>query len=467
MKRIVAYCRVSTQEQAVDSHALDQQISRVKDAGAVEIFADILSGTKANRKQFKRLKEAIKDGDIDEVVVTRVDRIARSVIQVRNFAQACLDHGVNLKILDQSIDLSTPHGKLMLNMLSSVAEWEVDLLRDRVVHGIKHMQKEGRVAGVVPFGYRRSHNEKYEPDDTLYKDTGKTRWEVAQDIVHAFLTVGSVRGACRELEKIYGVKDPGTPRWHQGEFPREIGLKYWLENPVLRGHTGYYYRSRDKEVQLLPNTHQALISPDMWEEIQKNLSIHTRKLKKDAPPHPLAGLVYCGRCGGKYKAIRYEKGRHKKRSLTRWYCNAHHTPTVKCDGYGGVRNEVLENIVIAALIQKSSQLSQRMDDAITSDVPESPELQEARSALAALEMMPQNQFLEESKKALRNKIVLLEQEMLGKATNKVTLHNDLSSVIENPQYWEYLRSTGDLRRTFRKFVEKIVVREEIEVKLLL
>lgn len=77
--RVVGYARVSSPEQADDSQALEQQIARLKEAGATEILSDVESGSKDNRVEFQRLMSLVLDGAIDEVIFTRIDRLTRSL----------------------------------------------------------------------------------------------------------------------------------------------------------------------------------------------------------------------------------------------------------------------------------------------------------------------------------------------------------------------------------------------------
>ena len=80
--RILGYSRVSKREQAEGTHALEQQIARLEKAGAIEIYTDIQSGTRDDRRQFNQVMELVKSKHIDEVIVTRIDRPGRSLLSV-------------------------------------------------------------------------------------------------------------------------------------------------------------------------------------------------------------------------------------------------------------------------------------------------------------------------------------------------------------------------------------------------
>ena len=454
MSLIVGYARVSSTEQSENSHALEQQRQRLVDNGVSYIIQDVKSGATARRKGLQELISLVKVKEIREVVITRIDRLTRNLTDLREFAQLCQANGVNLRILDQALDLSTPHGKMMLNMLGSLAEWERDLLIDRVNKGISHQQKELRVSGVVPFGYRRNKDGKYEPSLDLYKATCKVTWQVARHLVDIFLTVGTVRGTVREFELIYGTEESIKGRGvNVGKYPPGyIGLKYWLQNPVLRGHTSYYYRSRTLDTILTPNSHQCLIDDKEWSEIQRHLQIHERvKKRPDKEPLPLAGLVYCGLCGYRCKAF---QKRTKKGLDYYWLCSKRYEPTAKCAGCKSIKNSLLEIQVISGLIERAEELANSINLDL-SPLVDSPELLAARNSLSSMESLPKNVYLDEAITALRNQIRILELTQQEKNSVSHSLRDELTESCRDIDFWDYLKEVNDLRRRFRKFVLRV------------
>ncbi|MEH1931548.1 recombinase family protein, partial [Nostoc sp.] len=142
MERLdIGYARVSSREQAEDTNALEQQISRLDDAGAKHILSDVEKGKKDDRPQYQELMRLVEAGKVKTVFITRIDRITRSLPTLRKIVDVFQKYDVNLVILDQKLDLSTPQGKLMLNMLGVLAEWEVDLLSERIKRGKEHQRK--------------------------------------------------------------------------------------------------------------------------------------------------------------------------------------------------------------------------------------------------------------------------------------------------------------------------------------
>ena len=131
---IYGYARVSTKGQATDGNSLEAQSEELKAAGATEIFSDTYTGTTTDRPELKRLLSELKEGD--GVVVTKLDRIARTARQGLELVDQLNDLGVSVRILNMGgvID-GSPLGRLMRTMLFAFAEFERDLIVERTQEG--------------------------------------------------------------------------------------------------------------------------------------------------------------------------------------------------------------------------------------------------------------------------------------------------------------------------------------------
>ncbi|WDR00859.1 recombinase family protein [Devosia sp. J2-20] len=137
----IAYARVSTNGQNEAA-----QIDILLRHGAEEVFVDKASAT--TREGRPKLAEAMKfarKGDV--LMVTRLDRLARSVSDLHAISKELEAKGVDLIASEQNIDTTTPHGRLMFNMLGAIAEFETDLRKDRQLEGIAKAKSEGRYKG--------------------------------------------------------------------------------------------------------------------------------------------------------------------------------------------------------------------------------------------------------------------------------------------------------------------------------
>ena len=135
------YARVSTNDQD-----LTLQIDALEKADCSVIRKEKVSGTKLdNREELNTLLDFIREGD--ELVVTRIDRLARSLKDLQNIVHELTEKGVHLSATEQSINTSTPEGKCFLDMLGVFAEFETRLRHERQMEGIKKAKEKGVYKG--------------------------------------------------------------------------------------------------------------------------------------------------------------------------------------------------------------------------------------------------------------------------------------------------------------------------------
>ena len=145
---IYGYARVSTAGQERTGNSLDEQCQELEKAGCQEIVAEQYTGTTMNRPKFKELIDKLQDGDT--LVVTKLDRFARSAGDGSKLARALLKRGISLNILNMGqVSNNTTTGRLMLNILLAFAEFERDMIVERTQAGkaiarTKDGFKEGR-----------------------------------------------------------------------------------------------------------------------------------------------------------------------------------------------------------------------------------------------------------------------------------------------------------------------------------
>ena len=137
---VVGYARVSSAGQS-----LEVQQEKLVSYGVDKLFAEKLSGTTAARPELKSCLDYIREGDV--LVITELDRLARSTLHLHKIVNDLNERGVGFKVLDQSIDTTTKEGRLLFSILASLAEFETELRAERT--------NEGRIAAMergVKFG---------------------------------------------------------------------------------------------------------------------------------------------------------------------------------------------------------------------------------------------------------------------------------------------------------------------------
>lgn len=145
------YCRVSTMKQGKDGNSLEAQKELLLSAGADEIFEEKFTGTKIDRPELDKLLEKIQPGDM--LIVTKLDRIARSISKGTELIEKLIDMGVTVNILNLGVLDNTPSSRLVRNIFLAFAEFERDMIVERT--------SEGREIARLKEGYREGRPKKF------------------------------------------------------------------------------------------------------------------------------------------------------------------------------------------------------------------------------------------------------------------------------------------------------------------
>jgi predicted site-specific integrase-resolvase len=498
--KIVGYARVSTREQAVDSKALEQQSARLRAAGATEIFTDIQSGKKDNRPALKELLSLVKEGKIKEVISTRIDRVARSLVKLRECIDIFVEAGTNLRFLDQQMDLNTSQGKLLANILGALAEWEVDLLSERVRHGKRYRRSQELVCDCYPWPYEIVDGKYHlidqpflclletRPDNylELYQENsweklpGLTKKQVARDCIEIFLREKGLTRAVKAIFGKYGIVKRNVKRNGSDGILHwtPSGLRSWLTNPVLCGHTVYSKRvatSKGKRKrnhpdnwQVVKNTHleHRLMTDEEALEIHQIIKFNTRighpSFNND--PNRLevyreytyqSGLVFCAECGSKCLS------KHANRPPGYFYFACRYSG-MGCGNRKSISKQKIESALIKALVQKSSVIDQEADPSVLVSPSKSETLKKLEYQLSALEMIPNfDPDLEKLKEKTRQQIAEeINPFASGSLLDKTA--EELIRAGNNLAIWNTL-SNDDKVKIYPKLVGRITIRHgEVE-----
>ncbi len=162
---IIGYARVSSIGQS-----LDVQMDKLTEYGCDKVYQEKISGTNAQRTELKKCLDYVRDGDV--LVITKLDRLARSTLHLHKIIDELNSKNVGFKVLDQSIDTTTKEGRLMFAILASIAEFETELRKERQMEGIEKAKSKG-----VQFGRKAkltstqvSQLQKKRSDGVLIKD---------------------------------------------------------------------------------------------------------------------------------------------------------------------------------------------------------------------------------------------------------------------------------------------------------
>lgn len=140
---ILGYARVSTADQN-----LDAQLDALKAAGAEKVFSDKVSGSLRHRPELDKLLDQLRSGDI--VVVTKYDRLARSLKDLLEIVDVVASKGAGFRSLAEDIDTTTSAGRLVFHVFASIAQFERERIAERTREGLEAARRRGRVGGRPP-----------------------------------------------------------------------------------------------------------------------------------------------------------------------------------------------------------------------------------------------------------------------------------------------------------------------------
>lgn len=140
---ILGYARVST-----DDQLLDAQQDALTAAGAERIFSDKITGSSRSRPELDRMIEQLRDGDV--VVVTKYDRLSRSLKDLLEIVETIRAQGAGFRSLAEDIDTTTPAGRLVFHVFASIAQFERERISERTKEGLAAARKRGRIGGRPP-----------------------------------------------------------------------------------------------------------------------------------------------------------------------------------------------------------------------------------------------------------------------------------------------------------------------------
>lgn len=152
--RVIGYCRVSTSEQGDSGAGLEAQEAKIHAEVAhrgwelVDVRHDVASGKSMRRRdELGRTLRDLRDGYADAIVVAKLDRLSRSVLDFASIMETAKDEGWSLVVLDLAVDTTTTNGKLIANIMIALAQWERELIGDRTRAALEAVRARGTKVG--------------------------------------------------------------------------------------------------------------------------------------------------------------------------------------------------------------------------------------------------------------------------------------------------------------------------------
>lgn len=373
--KVYLYTRVSTTMQ-IDGYSLDAQKTKMKafcDYNEYEIAGEYEDAGKSGKSiegriAFNQMMDDIKSGkdEVSYVLVFKLSRFGRNAADVLATLQVMQDFGVNLICVEDGIDSSKDAGKLMISVLSAVAEIERENIRVQTMEGRMQKAREGKWnGGFAPYGYSLI-------DGKL--EVNEEEAVAIRTIFDQYVNTDlEANGIAKYLEN-HGIhkiaRQNGTNPLFDAALIRRI-----IQNPVYSGKISYgrrrtekvhgtrneYRQVRKDDYLLVDGLHEALVSEEVWEQAQVKVAAQAKKYEKvnrdkGEKIHLLSGILKCPACGsGMYgnKAIKKRKdGSNYKDFYYYGYKHRNMTRGHKCD----YRRQVHEEMLDAAVAEVISKL---------------------------------------------------------------------------------------------------------------
>ncbi|MCT1905253.1 recombinase family protein [Oceanobacillus sojae] len=359
-RRVAAYCRVSTDDEDQLS-SYKSQVTYYKDLinnNPEWVFAGIyadeaITGTQTvKREDFQRMINDCMNGDIDMVITKSISRFARNTLDTLKYVRMFKEKDIAVFFEDEKINTLTMDGELLLVVLSSVAQQEVENISANVKKGLKMKMSRGEITGFQGcIGYD------YNPEDRTLTINEKEA-EIVRYIFERYVQGAGGKMIAKELEALGYKTKKGNTKWQDGTILRIIkNEKYkgdllmgktFTVDPITKRRLSNF---GEEDQYYITNHHEPIVSAEIFEKAE---AIRTRRNKnklrvdrnggkreKYSRKYPFSSLLECPYCGSKLSRRSWHSGSsHNKRI---WHCmtsskkGKQHCPESK-----GIQEEIIE-----------------------------------------------------------------------------------------------------------------------------
>lgn len=440
-KHTALYIRVSTDAQREEGYSIEAQTEMLEGYCKSRLIKNYefyidggFTGSSIERPEVKRLIDNVKRGLIEAVIVYKLDRLSRSQKDTLYLIEDVFNpNSVSFVSLNENMDTSTPIGRAMLGIMSAFAQLERETIRERTRLGMRERVKSGlwMGGGNVPFGYDYDKNK-------------------------GILVPNEDAETVRKMYDLY------LQGYSMMKIAQTVGLKYErMAEQILKRKTnaGYIkYNGVDYK-----GKHESIISEDLYNKVMELMADRSRK-NLTTSKSLLAGLIYCGVCGAKF---RYQKWGNKGYKV---YCYSqdkgkpHLTRDENCDNHKIWADDV-ENVVISDMFKMARQTIQddKVDDKSTDIV----DMLKQQYELTARKIKNLYNLYANDEDELLLQTIEENQEELARLSAQLTKERERGEEYAKSQKeykrlltlkdaWIYM-TKQEKQNILRSFIEKIVV----------
>jgi site-specific DNA recombinase len=304
--KCIIYIRVSTDEQAKHGYSIAAQkekleafcVSQGWEVVGEPLIDDGYSAKDLNRPKFQMMMEQIKNGDIDVLLVYKLDRLTRSVLDLYEILKVLDEHECKFRSATEIYDTTNAMGRLFITLVAAIAQWERENTAERVQFGMEKKTKMGSwKGGTPPYGYRVLDGE---------LDVNEDEEPLVKYIYQLSKSLGFYSIAKKLTDRNFSTRKGGD--WHV-DTVRDIA-----NNPVYAGYLTFNKNKKDsnkppREQTLYEGIHDRLIPREEFWELQDILDKRrTFGGKRETSNYYFSSILKCARCGSSMSGHKGSKG---------------------------------------------------------------------------------------------------------------------------------------------------------------
>ncbi len=377
---------------------------------------DGFSAKDTNRPALTRLIADVKKGEVKAILVTKLDRITRSIKDLIELLELFEDHKVSFKSITQPIDTASAMGRGFVQIMGVFAQLEREITSERVSEDMRHRAKKGVWnGGVITHGYSSV-------DKKLIINEKEAK--IIRTIFNKYIELESLRGVTHWLNS-NNYKTRNGVTWATSSIRRILGNptyigKTWY-NKRVSSKTTHRIKSRPKEEWIIEDgQHEAIVTNSVFEQAQQILEQQFREPKRKGSHYLLSGLIRCGHCKATINGYTQKIRRNDKlKSYSYYKCHNNTSKgTSVCPG-NTIRRDILEEKVIESIMSLAKDKKFKIDAKKALEEFNKQILREKKPLAKEIESAERNNIQIEGKK--KNLLARLEDNTIDKLTYKTRI----------------------------------------------
>ncbi len=418
IRKVAIYCRVSTEEQANEGYSISAQLNTLRQYTkmygwevAEEYVDEGISGKNIKgRPAMKRLVADVEKDKFQAVLVWKISRLSRNMLDTLTLLDKFEDYGVKFISYSENFDTGSPIGRLVVQLMASIAEMERNTLSENVKLGMKQRALEGSWNGGTVFGY-----------DTIDKELviNQKEAEVVQVIYTLYASGKGLKAIANHLNK------EGYKTKRNRHFSIN-GVAQILDNVIYNGKISWLKvenwdtkrrKGKNPNPILVDGQHDAIISDELWSVVQARRKSKSFKQRQSNEPFLLSSLLRCPDCGqGMVPSITtYTRKDGTKRKHRYYVCSNFHNKGSSACKANSIKAHEAEEVVIKKIegfLSIKEKLYKTLQDINSNSVDSikqiNKELEQIGERLSEIESL-QNRYLEAFEKNILPTMILQER----------------------------------------------------------